>query len=302
MKSITFLAAVLFATVNALEKRASTSVSSAKEATPTAIGVQEPSAQPTLNVITVQGCFSSPGDLVFNSTLQFNTKGSCAQDICFALGYPVSATSGGNQCYCGKKYPPKDKIANDSKCNIGCTGYNLQACGGVKFWTVYNTGLSLSVDTSGEPEQDHPENGETASTTKAPTAVVTLTGSTAVITQTIAPSDEPKPSTTNVGAIAAGVVVSVVVVAAAIAGMFFFLRRKRNKEIEEEHRRNAAVNSFSGKPPSSSGGMSILDARLDPVMAQRRMSDGSIADNQDYSRKILRVGDSLHAPTDTCAN
>ncbi|KAK3348606.1 hypothetical protein B0T25DRAFT_226444 [Lasiosphaeria hispida] len=285
MKSITFLATAFFAAAHALEERATSAAE--KEPTPTAVGVQEPSAEPTLNVITVQGCFSGPGELVFNSTIKFNTKGSCAQDTCFNLGYPVAATSGGNQCYCGKKYPPKDKLADDNKCNIGCTGYNLEACGGVRFWTVYNTGLSLSVDTSGEEEFDHPESGTTS--TKSPTAVVTLTGSTAVVTQTIAPSDEPKGSTTNVGAIAAGVVVSVVVVAAAIAGMFFFLRRKRNKEIEEEHRRNAAVNSFSGKPPSSSGGMSILDARLDPVMAQRRMSDGSIADNQDYSRKILRV-------------
>lgn len=83
----------------------------------------------------------------------------------------------------------------------------------------------------------------------------------------------------------------VVAVAGIVGGIFFFLRRRRNKEIEEEHRRNAAVNAFihGSKPPSSSGGYSISDSRLDPVMAQRRMSDGSIADNQDYSRKILRV-------------
>jgi hypothetical protein len=72
------------------------------------------------------------------------------------------------------------------------------------------------------------------------------------------------------------------------------MRRKRNKEIEEEHRRNAAVNAFIGKAPGSSGG-SITDARLDPVMAHRRMSDGSIADNQDYSRKILRVRHPTHS-------
>jgi len=32
------------------------------------------------------------------------------------------------------------------------------------------------------------------------------------------------------------------------------------------------------------------DQRLDPVLLQqRRLSDGSIADNQDYSRRILKV-------------
>ncbi|CCF45533.1 hypothetical protein CH063_14585 [Colletotrichum higginsianum] len=68
------------------------------------------------------------------------------------------------------------------------------------------------------------------------------------------------------------------------------VQSRRNAEIEEEHRRNAAVNAFIGgpKPPSSSG-MSMSDSRMDPTLAHRRMSDGSIADNQDYSRKILRV-------------
>jgi cell wall integrity and stress response component len=45
----------------------------------------------------------------------------------------------------------------------------------------------------------------------------------------------------------------------------------------------------NGKPPTSSSGGASFDTRLDPVMAQRRMSDGSIADNEDYSRRILKV-------------
>jgi cell wall integrity and stress response component len=92
-----------------------------------------------------------------------------------------------------------------------------------------------------------------------------------------------------VAGIVAGVVVGVVVAAGITAGVFLYMRKKRNDEIEAEHRRNAAVNAFMGKPPGSSGGLSMTDSRLDPVMAHRRMSDGSIADNQDYSRKILRV-------------
>jgi hypothetical protein len=42
--------------------------------------------------------------------------------------------------------------------------------------------------------------------------------------------------------------------------------------------------------------MSISDQRLDPVMAQRRMSSGSIADEADYSRRILRVCTSSISP------
>jgi cell wall integrity and stress response component len=84
-----------------------------------------------------------------------------------------------------------------------------------------------------------------------------------------------------------------VAIAAIAGGAFIFVRNKKRREVEEEYRRNAAVSSFihGGKPPSSSGGASSFnDMRLDPaVMAQRRMSDGSIADNQDYSRRILKV-------------
>lgn len=99
----------------------------------------------------------------------------------------------------------------------------------------------------------------------------------------------------NKAAIAAGVVVGFVAVAGAIGALLFFMRRRRNREVEEEYRRNANINQFvaGGKP---SGGFS--DTRLDPaVMAQRRMSDGSIADDQDYSRRILKVRNAARAHT-----
>lgn len=110
------------------------------------------------------------------------------------------------------------------------------------------------------------------------------------VTQTpTAGADPEKKSSVNVGGIVAGVVVGVVALLAIAGGLAFWWRRRVNREIEEEHRRNAAVNAFM-KPPGSSGGYSLEnDTRLDPVMAQRRLSSGSIADNEDYSRRILRV-------------
>jgi cell wall integrity and stress response component len=68
------------------------------------------------------------------------------------------------------------------------------------------------------------------------------------------------------------------------------MRARARREVEEEYKRQVAVDAFinGGKPGSSAG--SSPDSRLDPViMTQRRMSDGSIADNQDYSRRILKV-------------
>lgn len=63
-------------------------------------------------------------------------------------------------------------------------------------------------------------------------------------------------------------------------GGWIFLRRRRRQQVEEEYRRSAAARGFQ-KPAS--------DHRLDPGMVQRRDSVGSIADNQDYSRRILKV-------------
>ncbi|KAJ0117375.1 hypothetical protein N8I77_006738 [Diaporthe amygdali] len=279
MKTTTLLAAAIAAAFPAYA------------ATATSSGIEEPSAAPTLGAQVVQGCFSSWGNLIFNSTPSFNSKSACAVDICYAGGFKVAATTGGNQCYCGNEYPPKDTVVDDSKCDTPCPGYGLQACGGIDFYTVYNTGIMLSVSYSADNDTS------SASGTATPSVVASSTvvsgGQTSVVYVTATPTDaaDDKKGSTPMGGIIAGVVVGVVVLGAAFGGLWFYMRQKRNREIEEEHRRNAAVNAFmGGKPPGSSGGYSMeTDTRLDPVMAQRRMSSGSIADNQDYSRRILRV-------------
>ena len=154
------------------------------------------------------------------------------------------------------------------------------------YFGVFNNGLK--VDVAYMPSTPTGTGGPGSSTSST-------SQSTATVTQTNASSGG-----SNVAGIAAGVVISVLAVAGIVGGVFFFLRRKRNREIEEEYRRTAAVNAFinGAKPPQSSGGLSMTDSRMDPVMARRRMSDGSIADNEDYSRRILRVSSSWCVPQD----
>lgn len=65
------------------------------------------------------------------------------------------------------------------------------------------------------------------------------------------------------------------------AGAFLIIRKRNREKVEEEYRRSAAAREFGQKPSS--------DSRLDPAMVQRRDSVGSIADNEDYSRRILKV-------------
>lgn len=286
MKSITFIVAALLAVAEAAPDNAMYGRVGRRQAK----GVQKPKELPKLNAQTNQGCYKSSGDMkLINGTVEYNSIGGCAKDICKPLGYAVAGSSMGAQCWCGNKYPAKTDLVDDKKCNVYCTGYDFDACGGEDTWSIYNTGKTLSVQYFGEPAKTDKDQ-DTASTTKSSSpaqTTVTLPGQTV----TLAPDVEeaPKEGGKNVAGIVAGTVVGIIALAAALSGGYLFMRRKRNKEIEEEHRRNAAVNAFIGKPPGSSGGMSMTDSRMDPVLAHRRMSDGSIADNQDYSRRILRV-------------
>ncbi|KAF5687473.1 cell wall integrity stress response component 1 [Fusarium circinatum] len=253
--------------------------------------LQQPAQTPVLNQQTRQGCFKSVG----NMTQAFSGTDT-SSGYCFNLckkKYNAFALQG-SKCYCGMLYPPEDDLVDDDKCNWPCPGYGKEACGALKtYYSVFNTGLELAPDNY-KPEESSttaaPSSTKAAESTAAEESAAP-TGSQDAATTSEAPSEEKKKSGPNVAAIAAGVVVGVVVVAAIGGGAIFFVRRRRNAEIEEEHRRNAAVNAFinGSKPPGSSGSISMTDSRLDPVMAHRRLSDGSIADNQDYSRRILRV-------------
>ncbi|KAL2193811.1 hypothetical protein P885DRAFT_80823 [Corynascus similis CBS 632.67] len=249
-------------------------------------GKQQPITMPEIGKATVQGCFKSSGNMTRMGVIEWNSPNSCGEQTCAAKGYVAGGTTGGNQCWCGNVYPPKSDLVDDDECNVGCTGYGDFACGGLDTWTIYNTGVQVLVEYMEDKKSSSSSSATaTPTTTSDPEKTLVVTASPTNDTET----EEDSGGGKNVAGIAAGVVVAVVVVAALIGGGFIYMRRKRNKEIEEEHRRNAAVNAFIGRSPSSSGGTSMSDARLDPVLAHRRMSDGSIADNQDYSRRILRV-------------
>ena len=144
--------------------------------------------------------------------------------------------------------------------------------------------------------------------TKQSTIVVTAAGGatqaqTSIVVTTEAP--ESKSSKPNVAGIAAGVVVGVVAICAMAGGILFFLRRRKRQALEDEYRQNAGMGSYNNLKPSPSSAGSTSDSRLEPsVMMQRRQSDVSIADNQDYSRRILKVSDQWtlqEVPRLTCA-
>ncbi|KAH6653237.1 hypothetical protein BKA67DRAFT_536924 [Truncatella angustata] len=247
---------------------------------------------PTSGTDTVHGCYSNIDGLTFNGTYEFNAQGKCA-GYCRDLGLYVGA-SNAQDCYCGSEYPALNTLVDDSECTEPCPGFGQEACGGADTYTVYNTGVRVTVknaDNITDTSSSSSSSSTAASSTTSKAAVSTSAGVIVTVTPTETASSNSGSGSSKTVGIAVGVVVGVVAVAAIAGAGIFVTRRRRNREIEEEHRRNAAVNAFisGGKPPSSSGGLSLSDQRLDPVMAQRRMSSGSIADEADYSRRILRV-------------
>ena len=249
--------------------------------------------------ITTLGCYSHPDPLTAQGDYTYQSSGYC-QTQCAGMGKAVMAITGGSTCYCGDELPALDQEVDPKSCNSPCAGFGQEMCGGIGFWQVYLTGLTGDVETapnsttstggsSTSPTQAGSSSGSGSSTTTAP-AVVTKPGETIVVTQApTAATDQSKSSGggSNTVAIAVGVVVGVIGVATIAGGILLFTRRRRNRKIEEEHRRNAAVSSFVGSTKSDE---SSNDQRLDPsIYSHRRQSIGSIADERDFSRRILQV-------------
>ena len=239
---------------------------------------------PTVAVgpIVTLGCYKDVGNLQNEGSNTFQTSGSC-QALCANAGKPVMATEQGSFCFCGDALPPSQYEADNSSCSSPCNGYGQDMCGGIGFWTVYLVGLtgdlvSTQSASSSTAAATPGSTGDASSTTQP--AVVTKPGQTVVVTasNTAAPSSG---GGSKVG-IAVGVVVGVLALAGAIGGGILFMKHRRRREIEEEHRRNAASATYRPEPKN--------DARLDAsAVNARRTSIGSIADEGDYTRRILQV-------------
>lgn len=246
-----------------------------------------PSATVALGAIQTLGCYQSAGNLVKANTNTYQTSGLC-QQTCGNEAHAVMATTGGSTCYCGDELPALDQEVDIAKCNSPCQGYDPEMCGGIGAWTVYLTGLGGDVQTqpnstSSSSAAPSGASSTTATASKAPATVVVTASAIAQPTESASGS---KNGPNKVG-IAVGVVVGVIVIAALAGALVYFLKQKKKREILEEHKAQAAVNTFVG----SRGSDQKSDARLDPSMASsfRRESIGSIADERDFSRRILQV-------------
>jgi cell wall integrity and stress response component len=248
-----------------------------------------------LGPIQTLDCYDSLGtnsdDDAVNDT--FQSSGEC-QKTCVAKGAKVMITTSGTTCYCGDALPPASAKVDSSQCDVDCGGYDLQKCGGVGYYQFYLTGL-------GAPKIDSA--ASSSSSTSSATTSATSAANTAPAVSASPSADDNSSGgggSSKVG-IAVGVVVGIVALAAIVGGGVFFYKRRRRQQLEEEHRRSAAINGFvSGSKSETS---TANDSRLDPsIYSHSRQSIGSIADERDFSRRILQVScpaDRKTAQTDT---
>jgi len=254
-----------------------------------------PTATTAPKAITTLGCYSKPDPLTALGEYTFQTSGYC-QTQCVGLGKTVMGITAGSTCYCGDELPALDVEVSESNCDTPCFGYDQENCGGINYWQIYLTGLSNDVNTAANSTSSTVAATSTSTTSSQGTtstqpSVITKAGQTIIVTAAPTASQTAKSGgggSSKVG-IAVGVVVGVVGLAAITGGVILFMKRRRNQAIEEEHRRNAAISQFTSGAQSDKS--STTDQRLDPsIFSHGRQSIGSIADERDFSRRILQVG------------
>lgn len=186
------------------------------------------------------------------------------------------------------------------------TSSSLTAQGDVTHIITSSIGTATASDGSNSVQY------KTITATSGPSSSATASPSASAT-----PSSTGKKSSTSIAPIVGGVVGGVAAIALALV-IFFFVRRRNAREEDDEE------DFFKKTAPGGAGGVSraksnkfnsvfdmpmanpfehpsdekrastnlggLTDPRLNPVMmGRRRLSEGSLADETDYSRKILGV-------------
>ncbi|PLN84070.1 hypothetical protein BDW42DRAFT_199794 [Aspergillus taichungensis] len=225
-----------------------------------------------------KGCFTDSTGLDDEGPYTYQSDGYC-QEKCLKKNAAVFALWKGSNCLCGDELPEKSSKGDEDKCDNKCSGWPDKMCGGKEAYSVYLTGAKKNVDYHGSKSSTSSSSSSTdSSETGAQTVIET---SDAEPTE-----DSDKDDGPNTAAIAAGVVVGVVGFFALIGAGFFLWRFRNRKNNQAQFDRGTGVDQY-GQHMSQN---SMSDSRFDgDFMAQRRQSNGSIDDDQDFSRRILQV-------------
>jgi len=227
-----------------------------------------------------QGCYAFDNSLSVKNTSIFQSTGLCNLQICGPEGYAVYGLSD-NQCYCGNSIP-SDQV-DGSKCNLKCPGWQNDTCGAVGYLSVWLTGTGNLVGNAATQILSVDPTATKTSAVASSTVYVTSPGQTTIIQSATAQSQTPSSGGGVSGGEAAGIAIGVLALIGIGAAAFFFIRRRRRDDYQKQYE-----GSGFGSSPGSLNRPFGTDQRLEPQMLKRE-SVGSLADEHDYSRKILRV-------------
>ncbi|KAF1839750.1 hypothetical protein BDW02DRAFT_8586 [Decorospora gaudefroyi] len=245
--------------------------------------IETPSVTLPASAMTSIGCFETGTPLENHGDYDFQSPGNC-QLICIEQKKNVMGLSDGVNCWCGDEIPAKEWQTGNDTCSTTCSGDDTSLCGGKGSLWVVLTGVTRNPVDYYEIPKSSSSSSRQPTSTAAPKSTAAASAS---ATPNPAPEEDSKPNTV---AIAVGVVVGILGLACIVFGVWFLLRRRRQRQAEEDYRRNAAnVNAFVNGGKLHTSNSSMNDSRLDPSFMDRRQSNGSIADNEDYSRRILKV-------------
>ncbi|CAN9100117.1 unnamed protein product [Alternaria alternata] len=268
-------------------------MAAAADEQPTATKIKNPITTPTVTLpasamTSIGSLFETSTPLENHGPYGFQSPGNC-QLVAWSKTRTSWACPDGKECWCGDEIPAKDwqDYERDMRYPLCRRRYVAM------WWKERLVGRSHRKHSEPRSTITSPTCPAAASAAPKPSSAAPT--STAAAQASATPSEAPKEdedSKPNTVAIAVGVVVgntspclhrTCLVYGSYCAGDV-------STQAEEDYRRNAAnVNAFVNGGKLHTSNSSMNDSRLDPSFVDRRQSNGSIADNEDYSRRILKV-------------
>ncbi|KAK7959566.1 uncharacterized protein PG986_004420 [Apiospora aurea] len=101
------------------------------------------------------GCFSSAPGFVDLGPNPFQSRGLCA-NRCRQMDQWIVGLANGTNCLCGANVPPTRDIAGDRHCNMPCSGYAMETCGGLRHFTILIRDITQLQQHSGSMSEKLP--------------------------------------------------------------------------------------------------------------------------------------------------
>ncbi|KAJ5154607.1 uncharacterized protein N7500_010046 [Penicillium coprophilum] len=101
----------------------------------------------SLSSTASMGCYSDVESFKNQGPYTFQSQGYC-QTKCAEKDFKVAALSRGNMCYCGDEVPSDSAKIADDKCDVACSGWPDDNCGGKDTFSVIQAAENVKASGS----------------------------------------------------------------------------------------------------------------------------------------------------------